>query len=189
MGTCPCFSDWTFECAGTLIGHDSTGQRPPVTQTLLPQLSLATAMVALTILIHLVGLGLLLALLRAHGRRFSERQPLPQALVILTVVLGLFALHAVEIWSYAALYAALRTFQDFEEALYFSTTTYTTIGYGDLTLPKPWRVLGAIEGANGIILLGWSTAFFFSVLQRIRTLEADWLQRDGDQTGGSRRRP
>ena len=158
-----------------------------MTQSLLFQLWLATAMVALTMLAHLVGLGLLLALLRAHGRRFSDRQLLPQALVILAVVLGLFALHTVEIWSYAVLYAALRTFRDFEEALYFSTVTYTTIGYGDLTLPKPWRVLGAIEGANGIILLGWSTAFFFSVLQRIRTLEADWVQRDGGEAGRSRR--
>lgn len=160
-----------------------------MTQSLLLQLSLATIMVALTILIHLVGLGLLLELLRAHGRQFRDRKPLPQAVLILTVVLGLFALHALEIWGYAALYSALRTLHDFEEALYFSTVTYTTIGYGDLTLPKPWRVLGAIEGANGIILLGWSTAFFFSVLQRIRTVEADWLHRDGDRPSESRRRP
>jgi voltage-gated potassium channel len=149
-----------------------------VTQQLLLQLFAATAMVALTMLLHLVGLALLLALLRAHGRRFGEHQLAPQALVILLVVLGLFALHTFEIWGYAALYAGLRTFKDWEEALYFSTVTYTTIGYGDLTLPKPWRVLGAIEGANGIILLGWSTAFFFSVIQRIRALEADRGQHD-----------
>jgi voltage-gated potassium channel len=168
--------DWTLRCLGALMVQLER-RRYPVTQSLLLQLSLATAMVALTILAHLTGLALLLALLRAHGRRFSERQWLPQALVILAVVLGLFALHAVEIWSYAALYTALQTFDDFEEALYFSTVTYTTIGYGDLTLPKSWRVLGAIEGANGIILMGWSTAFFFAVLQRIRTLEANWVQR------------
>ena len=40
-------------------------------------------------------------------------------------------------------------------------------GYGDLTLERPWRILGAIEGANGVILLGWSTAFFISVVSRI----------------------
>jgi voltage-gated potassium channel len=145
-----------------------------VTQSLLLQLLVATAMAVLTMLIHLVGLGLLMALLRAHGRRYGNRRWLAQGLVVLAVVLGLFALHTIEIWAYAALYASLRTFGDFEEALYFSTATYTTIGYGDLTLPKAWRVLGAIEGANGIILLGWSTAFFFSVLQRIRAMEENW---------------
>jgi len=44
-----------------------------------------------------------------------------------------------------------------------------------LTLSKSWRVLGAIEGANGVILLGWSTAFFVSIVSRIRALEHDWL--------------
>ena len=49
-----------------------------------------------------------------------------------------------------------------------------TVGYGDVTLPVQWRVLGAIEAASGVILLGWSTAFFVSVVSRIRALEHDW---------------
>jgi voltage-gated potassium channel len=159
-----------------------------VTQPLLLQLLVATAMAVLTMLIHLVGLGVLIALLRAHGRRFGNRHWLPQGLGVLAVVLGLFALHAIDIWAYAALYTYLRTFADFEAALYFSTATYTTIGYGDLTLPKAWRVLGAIEGANGIILLGWSTAFFFSVLQRIRAMEADWAAHGEEASSTARKR-
>ncbi|WP_255265443.1 ion channel [Sphingobium chlorophenolicum] len=47
-----------------------------------------------------------------------------------------------------------------EEAPYFSNSTYVTIGYGDGVLPAGQRILGAIEVANGIILIGWSTAFF-----------------------------
>lgn len=151
-----------------------------MTQTLTLQLLIATGMTVFTVMVHLIGLGLLMALLRAHGRRFVHHQLLPHAAIILVVVLGLFLLHTIDIWCYAAVYSQLRTFHDFEEALYFSTVTYTTIGYGDLTLPKPWRVLGAIEGANGIILLGWSTAFFFAVLQRIRALEAGWATRAED---------
>ncbi len=65
----------------------------------------------------------------------------------------------------------------FEGALYFSTSTYTTIGYGDVVLPRGWRVFGAIEGANGIILLGWSTAFFVSVVGRIRLMEIEARER------------
>ena len=62
-------------------------------------------------------------------------------------------------------------FRDFEDALYFSTSTYATIGYGDLVLSRSWRIVGAIEGVNGIILLGWSTAFFVSIVRRLAELE------------------
>ena len=46
-----------------------------------------------------------------------------------------------------------------------------TIGYGDIVLPPGLRILGAIEGASGIILIGWSTAFFFSIVDRMKLLE------------------
>jgi hypothetical protein len=136
------------------------------------QLLIATAMVTLTMVIHLTGLWVLLAMMRAHRQAAPSRQEfVRQAGSILIAAFGLFALHSVEIWAYAAIYDLVGVLPDFESALYFSTATYTTIGYGDLTLPKPWRILGAIEGANGIILLGWSTAFFVSVVTRLRLLE------------------
>ena len=53
-------------------------------------------------------------------------------------------------------------------SLYFSTISYAAIGYGDAALPEQWRLLGAIEGINGVILLGWSTAFFVNLLMRLR---------------------
>nr|WP_238147280.1 potassium channel family protein [Rhizorhabdus dicambivorans] len=89
----------------------------------------------------------------------------------MTVAFGLFALHTCEIWGWAAVYRGLAIFAGWEEALYFSTTTYVTIGYGDVVLPHGTRILGAIEGANGIILLGWSTAFFFNIVDRMKLLE------------------
>jgi len=47
------------------------------------------------------------------------------------------------------------------------------LGAGNLALPEAWRLVGAIESANGIILLGWSTAFFVSVINRIRIFEQE----------------
>ncbi len=49
----------------------------------------------------------------------------------------------------------------------FSTVTYTTLGYGDITLPPVWRVMSGFEAMNGILLFGWSTAMFYAVVQRI----------------------
>lgn len=139
------------------------------------QLIVGTLTVGVTVLAHLSGLGVLLGLMRFHSRRLlTKRAVLNQIVVLLGVAFGLFGLHTAEIWGYAALYWRIAATPTFEQALYFSTVTYSTIGYGDLTLPVRWRILGAIEGANGVILLGWSTAFFVSVVTHIRALEHDW---------------
>jgi voltage-gated potassium channel len=146
-----------------------------MTQSLAAQLIIATAMAALTVIMHLLGLSALIAATNRHSSRLqADRHLVRQMLVLIGVSFGLFSLHGVEIWSYATLYYQVGAIRSFEDALYFSTATYSTIGYGDLTLSKSWRVLGAIEGANGVILLGWSTAFFISIVRRIRALEHDW---------------
>ncbi len=140
--------------------------------TLAHQLGLATLVVGVTVVVHLVGLALLLAILRRY-RRASRRYLviLLNGGAILVAAFGLFALHSAEIWIWAGIYQLLGAFTDFEHALYFSTSTYVTIGYGDIVLPPGLRILGAIEGASGIILIGWSTAFFFSIVDRMKLLE------------------
>jgi len=140
--------------------------------TLVHQLILASLIVAFMVLFHLLGLAGLLALLRRHRRaRARTTDMIVSVGVVMTVAFGLFALHTIEIWGWAGAFRLLGTFGEWEEALYFSTTTYVTIGYGDVVLPHGSRILGAIEGANGIILLGWSTAFFFNIVDRLKLLE------------------
>jgi hypothetical protein len=154
-----------------------------MTQSLAAQLMFATAMAGLTVIMHLLGLSVLIAVTRPHSSRLRTDMHIARQMIVLVgVSLGLFILHGIEIWSYATLYYLVGAIRSFEDALYFSTATYATIGYGDLTLSKSWRVLGAIEGANGIILLGWSTAFFISIVGRIRALEHDWSGAFGDKT-------
>jgi hypothetical protein len=141
-------------------------------------LALASLMVALTVIIHFAGLLILMWLLRARGHRFrAHESAVGQGAAIVFVVLGLVAIHTVEIWLYGVVYWAVGALPDLESSLYFSTTSFTTIGYGDVVLEKKWRLFGAVEGANGLLLFGWSTAFLFSVTARMRTLEHDWLER------------
>lgn len=139
---------------------------------------LAGLMVGATVTIHFGGLLALLWVLRhrVHPQHTRESAAI-QGAVILFVVLGLVGIHTIEIWLYAALYLLLGAMPDFETALYFSTTSFTTIGYGDVVLGERWRLLGAIEGANGLLMFGWSTAFLISVTGQMRTLEHDWLER------------
>jgi Ni,Fe-hydrogenase I cytochrome b subunit len=125
---------------------------------MLAQLSVATLMVMLIVVVHLTGLAILVRLLRSHSRILHEIRFLPMTLLV-GATLGIIAIHTVEIWIYAAFYLQLHSFGTFEEALYFSTSTYASIGYGDVLMPHAWRIFGAIEGPVGIIMLGWSTAF------------------------------
>lgn len=130
-------------------------------------------MTIVTALAHLVGLALLVRVLKlGHGLARARMAPLT---LLLGATLGLFAIHTFEIWLYAALYVALNGAFDFETALYFSTVTYASVGYGDVLLPDRWRVLGAIEGITGVLMLGWSTAFLVSLLAQLKLLSHDWL--------------
>lgn len=146
-------------------------------------LAISSFMVAVTVIIHFVGLAALMFVIRQRppltnpqGRYFSQR-----VLAILFVVFGLFAVHTLEIWLYAVVYHfGLHVFHDFETALYFSTVTFVSLGYGDVILPRDWRLVGAIEAANGVILLGWSTAFLITVIGRLRALEHEWLDHKAD---------
>jgi voltage-gated potassium channel len=145
---------------------------------MLLQLILATAMVVLTAVGHAVGLGLLTVMLRLHTRLFRHLRAMPMTLLLLAV-LGIIAVHSVEIWLWAALYLfGLHAFAHFEEALYFSTVTYASIGYGDLLMMPRWRILAAIEGGAGIMMFGWSTAFVVSLLTQLKMLGHDWLRRE-----------
>lgn len=142
---------------------------------MLVQLTLATAMVIATAMTHLFGLAILTRVLRSHSRMFRRLRIMPLTLLLAATV-GVIGIHTVEIWSYAVLYLGLGALRHFEEALYFSTVTYASIGYGDVLLPHQWRILGAIEGAAGIIMLGWSTAYLVSLLTQLKLFGHDWLK-------------
>ena len=137
---------------------------------MLTELAVATFMVLLTLAFHgagLLGLGHLLALRdrRSHQARISPLS-IEGALVATSVALGLLTLHGLEIWAYAALYHSLGAVGSLRDAVYFSTITYASIGFSDSVIDQQWRLLGAIEGINGALLLGWTVAFFVTVMTR-----------------------
>ena len=137
---------------------------------MLIQLTFATIMVVVTVLIHGAGITALALGLRVELEADEENHhfSLKRAVVILIVVLALFTLHGIEIWLYAALFLLIGAIPVLEAAVYFSTITYASIGFGDAEMARSWRLVGAIEGINGVLLLGWSTAFFVTVVARLR---------------------
>ena len=58
-----------------------------------------------------------------------------------------------------------------EDAIYFSIVTFTTLGYGDITISGGWRLLSGIEAMSGILLFGWSAALLFALVQQLSRME------------------
>jgi hypothetical protein len=141
---------------------------------MITELALSTLMVSLTVAIHGVGLHGLAKLLGLEAREEAQEHlsalSLRGFLVTLLAILAIFALHGAEIWLYAFLYVALGAVEGLRDAVYFSTITYGAIGYSDAVMAERWRLVSAIEGINGIILIGWSTAFFITVIARLRRI-------------------
>ncbi|HEX4182942.1 MAG TPA: hypothetical protein VHY34_06775 [Caulobacteraceae bacterium] len=144
---------------------------------MLLQMFVALSMVILTLVVHVTGLGGLLALMSRQGRRPPVgKEHLASAVLILLIVHALFFLHMFAVFAYAVLYVAVGAMPDFQDAIRFSAGAYATVG-SDLLVTPAWRLVAAIEAANGVFLLGWSTAFFVTILDRIRLIADAWLRR------------
>ena len=130
---------------------------------MLGQLTIGALLIVTTVFVHGFTLELVLKGLLRMPQEWEVRW---RALVFSVVVLGVFAAHVVEIWIWAIFFRFIKEIHSLEAALYFSTSSFTTVGYGDLVLSPEWRLMGALESANGMMLFGWSTAFIFEVVRR-----------------------
>jgi hypothetical protein len=135
---------------------------------MLQQLLLALALASVTVILHAVGTVQIIMPLTGVWRRPSRSLELPRPVWTLTLLVSLLlVLHLVEMTVWAAVYVAAGLFSDFETSVYYSIKSYTTVGYGDILPAVQWRLLGPIEAAVGILMLGWSTGVIVAAVQRI----------------------
>ncbi|MGI9480669.1 MAG: ion channel [Hyphomicrobiaceae bacterium] len=127
-------------------------------------------MIVFTVAVHVGGIVALTVWLRTRFLPLLGPETFSTLLamrLIVVTVFGAFFLHAIEVWSWAYLYLLLGQFESLERSLYFSTVTFTTLGYGDITLEPRWQLLSGLEAVNGVVLLDVMTAVVFAVLLRI----------------------
>jgi len=118
------------------------------------------------VVIHLVG-GLAVLLRLQRSAAVEPRHPTLRALLVLIALFAaLILLHLMQVSVWALLYW-WQIGWDFNTALYFSTTTYATIGYGDVVPPVEWRLVAVMEGLTGVLMLGWSSAMVFAIVMRL----------------------
>jgi len=133
-------------------------------------LPIGIVMMALTVMVHVAGvvywlerIGTRIEYLTSVGKHLHLFKG------VLTTALALLILHLLEAILWAFLYMALPAqagLKNFHEAVYFSMITFTTLGYGDVTLTEPWQVLAGAEGMVGIVVFGLTTALLYAVIQK-----------------------
>ena len=136
---------------------------------MLPLLLLLFLLVSICVVIH--GAGMVFGLrwlgrTSPHGRHHFS---LPLMFwILIRVVYGLLLLHLLQIVVWAVCYHWSGCFPDFATSFYYSATSYSTAGYGDVNPPGNWRILGAVEAVTGILMFGWSTGVLFSVVNHLQ---------------------
>jgi hypothetical protein len=129
------------------------------------ELVIAFSIVAVCLVLHVVSIVFIADWMLDQRDKRKDRMGMVGYMVLLiTAFSAIIILHMIEIAIWAGFYFEKSLFLDFETALYFSTTSYTTIGFGDVVLPRAWRMLGGIEGVTGVLLCGLSTAFVFAIV-------------------------
>lgn len=121
------------------------------------------------VLIH--GLGMLFGMklvARSWPRAQTPGYAVQMFWILIRVVFGLLLLHLLQICVWAVFFQYSDFFSDFETAFYYSATSYSTVGYGDVIPPVHWRIYGAIEAVTGILMFGWSTGVLFAIVNRLQ---------------------
>jgi hypothetical protein len=131
----------------------------------LRQLLIGWLLLASNVVIH--AYGVTSALRWLQRRVIASQQLWPWAWLFIRLAAWIILLHIIEVTMWAAAYTVIGAMPGLQEALYFSAVTYTTTGYGDLVLPKDFRLVGAVEALTGILMCGWSTGFFFAIVSRM----------------------
>lgn len=135
---------------------------------MLEQIAFGSVLILITTVIHGSCTGAVIRVLRlTHASAWANRSAATRVALISAVVLMMFLAALLEAGTWAAVYLAVGAIPDLETALYFSTVTFTTLGYGDVTLDVGWRLLASLQAANGTIMFGWTTALVMAVIHRM----------------------
>ena len=132
------------------------------------QLAVVAGFVILMVLIHSAGLVGISRMLHLHDEKSIPNEfGLRAAALMGSYGLLLFVLHFFEIFVFAAFYRWVGAMRTMEEALFYSASSYATLGAPGANFNEEWRLVGSLEALIGFVLIGWSTAFMVRTLRKI----------------------
>jgi hypothetical protein len=129
---------------------------------------IGTATLVLNLAIQVAALVLVMRFLLRRLDTMPRTPDFVTEVWMLGIVLAmLFAGHVLQFATWAFLFLALREFADFQTAFYHSVVNFTSLGYGDIVMSPRWRLLGALEAANGILMFGLTTGGLMALMSRL----------------------
>ena len=140
--------------------------------TFFRQASAAAILTTLTLSLQVAGMALLIHWARGRlASNIHKLGTLPAAVLMVRFTTAIIALHLSHIVLWTTFYH-WQCFPSWETAFYFSTTSFTTVGYGDVVLSQRWRNLGPVESISGVLMTGLSVSVLFAIVTRLVEHEA-----------------
>ena len=130
-------------------------------------------LIVVTVIFHVIGLGLFNVRVDQFLARLKDHRRYDFIFVLVMGVTTMWAtfLLAVEAGAWAMAYRWLGALPDNKTALFYSLSAITTYGHSDVFLASSWRLLGALEALDGIMLFGLTTAFMYGMIQLVWPIE------------------
>lgn len=131
------------------------------------QLAAAVFLLSFTLCLHCAGITTIIEWLRRVLIRDTNKHgPSYSAVLVVKSMAAIIILHGLAILLWAGFYRT-RCFPSWELAFYFSASSYSTVGYGDLVLPSNWRLLGPLESITGVLMCGISVSVLFALVTHL----------------------
>ena len=131
------------------------------------QIALGSSILVGCTLLHIAVMIWLAQKLRA-GQAGVRKLTVQRTFLISSAVVSMLLLsHTTHLYVWALSLWLLGALPSYEEPIYFALVTYTTVGYGDVTLAPPFRIFGAMASVNGILSFGLTTAFLVALIPKI----------------------
>jgi voltage-gated potassium channel len=130
-------------------------------------LAKAVFLVTLTLWIQCAGVAVLIRWARASiGRGVTHLSTSHAAILMIRFSTLIIVLHFLQIFLWSVFYRWY-CLPSWESAFYFSASSYSTVGYGDVVLPRVWRLLGPVESITGVLMCGISVSFLLAVATKL----------------------
>lgn len=139
---------------------------------MLRQLCVGASVTTCNVVIHALVTVVVIRVARAAVQRKTLHPWLGLASVMVASALVLIVAHTLEVFVWSRAYMLVDAVAEGTDAFDFAFVNYTTLGYGDVTPEKGWRLLGPIAAMNGVLMFGWSTAVLFEVLRKTVELQS-----------------
>src|SRR5260370_3711980 len=131
------------------------------------QAGVAAILVTGTLWLQSAGMAFLIHWARSFiARGIRGLGPWMSVVLMIRFTTAMVVLHVLQILLWAGSYRWL-CLPSWESSFYFSATSYSTVGYGDIVLPKVWRTLGPIESVIGVLMCGISVSALFAIAARL----------------------